>query len=177
MRKRKVQFLKVARLPRVNFSHRIAQYLVLTGLTFALLVGCKNESQSGKSASARPRIAYVTNGVASFWVIAKAGVESAAKQFNVDASVYMPAEGIAEQQRILQDLLVRGVDGIAISPIDPANEAPLIDEVATKAKVITHDSDAPQTKRLAYIGMDNYLAGRLEGPRPGTEAKDSSLLI
>ncbi len=31
------------------------------------------------------------------------------------------------------------------------------------ANFITQDSDAPNTHRLAYVGMDNYLAGRTCG--------------
>jgi len=63
----------------------------------------------------------------------------------------------------VQDLLTMGVDGIAISPIDPANQGDLINEAARSAKVVTHDSDAPDTDRLVYIGIDNYQAGRLCG--------------
>ena len=111
----------------------------------------------------KPRIAYVTNGVAAFWTIAQTGVHHAGRDFDVDVSVHMPAEGISDQKRIVEDLLTVGVDGIAISPIDPANQIDLINEAARYAQVVTHDSDAPGTDRLCYIGMDNYQAGRLCG--------------
>src|SRR3954462_14350415 len=111
----------------------------------------------------KPRVAYVTNGIASFWVIAKAGVKAGGEKYGAIATVYMPAEGIADQKRIIEDLLTRGVDGIAISPIDPANQSDLINQACEVTKVITHDSDAPGTKRLCYIGMDNYIAGRMCG--------------
>ncbi len=76
----------------------------------------------------------------------------------------MPQTGsVDEQQQILQDLLARGVDGIAISPIDPTNMTTLLDEVADRTLLITHDSDAPASKRLAYIGTDNVSAGRAAG--------------
>src|SRR5438552_13219157 len=111
----------------------------------------------------KPRVAYVTNGIASFWVIAEAGVKAGGEKYGAIANAYMPAEGIADQKRIIEDLLTRGVDGIDISPIDPANQADLIDQACEQTKVITHDSDAPGTKRLCYIGMDNYTAGRMCG--------------
>ncbi len=132
----------------------------LAGVT--LLIGgvtCSREAQD----SGKPRIAYVTNGVAAFWTIAQVGVEHAGRDFDADVSVHMPAEGISDQKRMVQDLLTVGVDGIAISPIDPANQVELINEAAKHAPVITHDSDAPGTDRLCYIGMDNYQAGRLCG--------------
>jgi ribose transport system substrate-binding protein len=34
-----------------------------------------------------------------------------------------------------------------------------LNEIGKKTNFITHDSDAPQTNRLAYIGMSNYEAG------------------
>ncbi len=120
-------------------------------------------SCAGDSDSSRIHLAYVTNGVTSFWQIARAGAEHAARDFDVSVTVQMPVEGISDQKRMVQDLLTVGVDGIAISPIDPANQKDLVDEAAANTIVITQDSDAPGTNRLCYIGMDNYLAGRMCG--------------
>lgn len=129
-------------------------------LIFVSLEACKGTQNNTNNA---PRIAFITNGVASFWTIAKAGADSAAKQLGVELSVHMPAEGIADQKRIVEDLLIRGVDGIAISPIDSVNQSSLLDQAASQTKLITQDNDAPNTARLAYIGTDNYLAGRMLG--------------
>lgn len=122
-----------------------------------LLVGC------GQSDSGKTKIAFVSNGVASFWTIAQQGVEKAGEDLGVDVSVHMPAEGISDQKRIIEDLVTRGVDGIAVSPIDPTNQTELLDQAAEQTNLITHDSDAPESKRLVYIGMDNYKAGRMCG--------------
>lgn len=136
---------------------------VLTRLTCVIcsivLLSCKHN----QSSSSEPHIAYITNGVASFWTIAKAGAEKAGKDLNVKVSVHMPAEGIADQKRILEDLMVRGVDGVAISLIDANNQTSFINDVASHTKVITQDADAPKANRLAYVGMDNYRAGRMVG--------------
>jgi ribose transport system substrate-binding protein len=101
--------------------------------------------------------------VASFWTIAKAGADAAGRELNSAVSVHMPSEGIADQKRIIEDLLIKGVDAIAISVIDSENQTPLINQAAAQTKVITQDADAPLSNRLAYIGMDNYEAGRLLG--------------
>ncbi|MDX1382840.1 MAG: substrate-binding domain-containing protein [Thermoanaerobaculia bacterium] len=129
----------------------------------------------------RPRVAYVTNGVASFWVIAEAGAKAAGAAVAVDVDVLMPAEGIADPKRVCiyggsyggyavlaglaftPDLYACGIDGIAVSPIDPANQTDLLDRIAQRTHLITQDSDAPASDRLLYIGMDNYDAGRLCG--------------
>ena len=48
----------------------------------------------------------------------------------------------------------------------------LLDRIAERTLLITHDSDAPESRRLAYVGVANYDAGRLCGElikkaRPG----------
>ena len=116
------------------------------------------DSQAGKK-----KIAYVTNGVDPFWDTAAAGVRAAEKAFGIECQVLMPPKGIVDQKRMIEGLLARGIDGIAISPIDARNQVDLINEAAARCPVITHDSDAPQSKRLCFVGMDNYKAGRAAG--------------
>jgi ribose transport system substrate-binding protein len=132
------------------------------------LSGCnRNEAGDGTAApgkaAKKPKIAYITNGVDPFWNTAAAGVRAAAKEFNVDADVHAPAKGIVDQKRIVESQLAAGVDGIAISPIDAKNQVDLINQACAVTKVITHDSDAPDSKRLCFVGMDNYKAGRAAG--------------
>lgn len=105
-------------------------------------------------------VAFVTNGIASFWDVAEKGAKDAATKFGVQVDVRMPPNGAEDQKRMLEDLLVSGVKGIAVSPIDPVNQHDLLENIASATKLITHDSDAPDTKRLCYVGMDNYTAGR-----------------
>jgi ribose transport system substrate-binding protein len=131
------------------------------------LTGCnKNDSQNTGGAAKpgkKPRIAFVSNCVDPFWNIAAAGVKAAAKDFDVDAEVLMPAKPLADQVRILETQMAAGVDGIAVSPVDAKNEVGLLNQVAATTKLITHDSDAPDSKRLCFVGMDNYKAGRAAG--------------
>jgi ribose transport system substrate-binding protein len=105
----------------------------------------------------------VTNGVDPFWNTAAAGVRAAEKEFGLECEVLMPPKGAVDQKRMIEGLLARGVDGIAISPVDAKNQVDLINEVAARCPVITHDSDAPDSKRLCFVGMDNYKAGRAAG--------------
>ena len=116
-----------------------------------------------KKPCAKPKLAFVTNGVADFWLIAQRGAEQAGVESGATVSVHMPAEGIADQKRIMEDLVAQGINGIAVSPIDPANELEILDQIAGHTLLITQDSDAPASARLAYIGLDNYDAGRLAG--------------
>jgi len=114
------------------------------------------------AAGAGPEYAFITNGVADFWTIGKAGAERAAAELGVRAAVIMPAS-ITDQTRKLEDLLTRGTAGIAISPINPANQGEVLAKAAAATNLITHDSDAPDSPRKVYIGMDNYEAGLICG--------------
>lgn len=131
------------------------------------LAGCaKHESPKPGAATAseakKPlKLAFVSNNSATFWTIARAGCEEAAKKLgNVSVDFRIPATGsAAEQRQILDDLVARGVDGIAVSPIDPANQTAFLDRIAGQTLLICHDSDAPASKRACYIGTDNFAAG------------------
>ncbi|QGJ69246.1 Monosaccharide ABC transporter substrate-binding protein, CUT2 family [Planctomycetales bacterium 10988] len=136
----------------------VAQRFALSFLFGCLvIIGCNSGSTSSI-----PSLAFVTNGDASFWVIAEKGVNAAGKEYNVQTQVIKPADG-ADQKQKVEDLLARGVDGIAISCIDPDNQTSLLNEAAATTNLITQDSDAPQSDRICYVGMDNYEAGRMCG--------------
>lgn len=119
---------------------------------------------AGAGDANKPKFAFVTNNVCDFWTLAAEGVKAAAAEQGVTANVYSPPKGTTEEQvRILEDLLAKGVQGIAVSPKDPANMQALLDRVAGQTLLVTQDSDAPQSQRLCFIGVDNYAAGRLCG--------------
>jgi ribose transport system substrate-binding protein len=133
--------------------------LLLPLACLALLTGgCKRDD-------GKPTVAFVTNCIDPFWVIAEKGAKDAAAdpKINVNVDVRMPPNGVHDQKRMVMELLTRGVSGIAISPIDPVNQSDLLNEIAAATNLITHDSDAPDSKRLCYVGMDNYDAGRMCG--------------
>lgn len=132
-------------------------------IVVALAVGQGCTSHKGSApGQATPSFAFITNGVADFWEHAEAGAQKAGKDLGVEVSVIMPTS-MTDQTRKIEDLLTRGTDGIAISPIDPANQGEILNKAAIATNLITHDSDAPQTNRLVYIGMDNYDAGLMCG--------------
>ncbi|HWX22198.1 MAG TPA: sugar-binding protein [Candidatus Binatia bacterium] len=116
---------------------------------------------SGAAAQKKLKLAFVSNNAANFWTIARRGCEEAEKQLgNVTVLFRIPSTGsAAEQQQILDDLLAAGVDGIAVSPVDPANETEALNKIAAQALLITQDSDAPNSKRVCYLGTDNIAAG------------------
>jgi len=150
---------------KLKLTRLVVLLMAVSLVTFA---GCADDNTSGGDSSTsggdgdKPSVAYVTNGVASFWVIAEKGAQDGAKEFDASVNVIMPKD-VEDQKRKCEDLLARGTDGIAISPIDSANQAQLLKQISELTTLITHDSDAPDSDRLCYIGMDNYTAGRMCG--------------
>jgi ribose transport system substrate-binding protein len=70
----------------------------------------------------------------------------------------------AEQARVVEDVIARGVDGIGISCNDPtACEDPINKAVEAGIPVMTWDSDSPDSQRFTYLGVDNYEGGRAAG--------------
>src|SRR6266566_825715 len=138
---------------------KLTTLITLVCLLFLLSgVAC----QQNKSAK---RLAFVTNNASDFWTIARKGTEKAAAELpDVTVEFRIPGNGTAaEQKGIIDDLLAKGINGIAISPKDPDNQTQLINDTARQALVITQDSDAPKSDRTCYIGTDNVAAGRQEG--------------
>jgi len=135
-------------------------------LTLLLLAGCSQPNSAPNApAATKRRIAFVTNNASDFWSIARKGTEKADTELdNVEVEFRIPADGTAaEQRRIVDDLLTKGVAGFAISPVDPANQIQMINDAAQKTLVITHDSDAAGSNRAVYIGTDNRAAGKQAG--------------
>jgi len=131
-------------------------------------IGCDKtmkEANAPGQAAQRQKVAFVTNNASDYWTIARKGTEKAAGELpNVDVEFKIDSDGTAaEQQRVVDDLLAKGIKGIAISPVDPANQTPMLNKAASQALVITQDSDAPNSNRSCYIGTDNTAAGRQAG--------------
>jgi ribose transport system substrate-binding protein len=133
---------------------------ILISLLILANVSCNRTSGAKKT-----RIAFITNNTSDFWTIARKGTEKAQAELpNVEIEFRINSEPTAAgQQRIVDDLLAKGVDGIAISPVDPQNQTQLINRAASQAVVFTQDSDAPNSNRACYIGTDNEAAGRQAG--------------
>ena len=141
---------------------------IVYGLVFGLLIAsavfigaCKQSGGGGK----RYKLAFVTNNASDFWTISRKGTEKAAAELpNVEIDFRIDSDGTAaEQQRIVDDLLAKGVNGFAISPIDPVNQTQMLNRAAQQSLVVTQDSDAPNSNRVCYIGTDNVGAGRQAG--------------
>jgi len=146
--------------------------LLLTALCVAALVsGCgKKEDSTTASAGGAPpakklKLAFVSNNAANFWSFARAGCDAAAKELgDVDVDFRITQDGSsAVQRQILDDLVAKGVDGVAVSVNDPDNQTDFLNKIAGQTLLVCCDSDAALSKRVAYIGTDNEAAGEEAG--------------
>lgn len=98
-----------------------------------------------------------------YFDLARDGCMAEAKKLgNVQCIYTGPVnEDAAAEVQTIQDLITRGVDGIAISVADAGSVARVIQRArAAGIPVITFDADAPDSARQAYVGTDNRALGR-----------------
>ncbi|MGJ4994239.1 sugar-binding protein [Bradyrhizobium sp. HKCCYLS3077] len=110
-------------------------------------------------------LAFVVNGASDFWKIAEAGVKKAQGElpdYNLQLK-YPEQAAAAVQQRMLDDLVAAGAAGIMVSAVDPKNQTEHLNKIAGQTVLFTTDSDAPQSKRIAYIGSSNTELGKDAG--------------
>jgi ribose transport system substrate-binding protein len=115
---------------------------------------------------AKMRVAFVSNNAHGFWTYAERGCEKAADEMGVELVFRRPeASSSVAQQNIINDLMVTGIKGLAISPNDATNLQDFLkNKVASKIPLVTQDNDVPDPSvRRCYIGTHNYRAGRAAG--------------
>lgn len=100
-----------------------------------------------------------------YWLQVETGMKEAALELGVRGEFLGPVQAdVVAQINILESLIAKRVDGIAVTPNDPTGIKSIIDRaIALGIPVITFDSDSPDSKRLCYVGTDNYYAGREAG--------------
>lgn len=110
-------------------------------------------------------LAFVVNGASDFWKIAEAGMKKAQGELpNYELQFKYPEQAAAAvQQRVMDDLVAAGAAGIMVSAVDPKNQTEHLNKVASQTVLFTTDSDAPQSKRVAYIGSSNTDLGKEAG--------------
>jgi ribose transport system substrate-binding protein len=137
-------------------------------VAFTLTVGVSSRSGPAAAradAGKKWKLAFVTNNASDFWTICRAGCNKAAEENpNIDVDFEILGDPTAAgQKRVIDDLLARGIDGIALSPVDPTNETPMLNDAAKQALIFCADSDAKDSDRTCYIGTNNEDAGKRAG--------------
>ncbi len=106
-----------------------------------------------------------------YWVSAHAGAIKAAQEENVDIIWNGPAteSDFSGELEIVENMINRHVDAIALAPIDRKALANSVDRAAAAGiPVIIWDSPVDSKNFVAQIATDNYAAGQLGADRMGT---------
>ena len=169
------------RMKRDNGAFKRWVMLSCCAALVALLSGCARQEQTALSPQVQPAApaqvqaegvtgglnreeVYYTVGMhinVPYWQMHKRGLEVAAGELGV-RWVFTGETGndAAKQMDIFNQVLEKQPAGILLSPINPDAMVPSIDRaIEMGIPVICIDTDAPKSKRLCYIGTDNYNSG------------------
>jgi len=149
----------------------------LFGISLVLLalgIGCnsKQEKPRAEAGSAvktvpqgtRLKLAFVPNAPTAFWNLAVHGLKRFENETGVHVELKYPPNGkVEEQNQILEDLASQGYQGVAVSVIAPDDQIREINRALERLNVITVDSDAPRSGRIAFVGPRQYDAGKAAG--------------
>jgi ribose transport system substrate-binding protein len=114
-----------------------------------------------------------------YWQAAGAGFSKAAEASKIRISFVGPQNYDPKAERdALDEAVQKKATGILLAVTDPTLLKDSIDKaVAAGIPVITIDSDAPASKRLFFIGTNNYQAGLTGGQRLAQELKGKGNVV
>jgi ABC-type sugar transport system substrate-binding protein len=114
------------------------------------------------SAVPLPRVLFVGNSNDANWRRTLAGAQDAAQQFGVELCAQAPADGNAleQQQVLLRGINVENYAAVALTPANPLMQSELINEMASRTKLITVGTEFENSKRLCHVGYCCVNAGR-----------------
>ncbi len=143
--------------------HNLVKAVMISaiGVLLALTSGCSRHDNSERY------ILVTVNTRLPYWKAAASGLAKAAAQYGVKMDVRGPEtyDPAAEAQELRNALALKPA-GLLVSVSDRSLMGPAIDEAVNAGiPVLTIDSDAPESKRLYFIGTNNMQAGVLGGKR------------
>jgi rhamnose transport system substrate-binding protein len=139
---------------------------IITGLLTLTLAACGNTGNSkpqesagsngNQGSSSTDTRTYFINPKSigpAYWAAAEKGAKQAETDLKVKVLFNAPTEADSSKQiNMIQDMLTRQVNGIGVSPNDAKAVGPVFKKAAGQdVKIVTWDSDAPDTDRQYYI--------------------------
>jgi len=138
-----------------------------TMLVTAMLAGVGAATLSGAMAADKVKIGFILKFPGGFFDILKAGGKTFADAHPDVEMLYAEAKSgtdIEGQIALIESMITQGVQGIAITPVDPAVATALDEAVAAGIKVVLMDNDIPTwAGKTALVATDNFAGGKLAG--------------
>jgi ribose transport system substrate-binding protein len=140
---------------------------IAAGFAVACSGSDSSNSTTGAPAQQKLRFAVIPKALdIPVFNYAKIGAERAAAQLgNVEILWNAPATADQlKQKEILESFITQRVDGIAISALNGDYLASTINRaIDAGIPVVTWDSDAPTSRRIAFYGVDDFKSGQIMG--------------
>lgn len=150
--------------------------ILLVAFAISLLSGC-----GGRHEATENYVLVATNTRIAYWQEAAQGLQSAARELGVKAEVVGPAtyDPKAEKEELLKVVHRQNApSGILVSAADPSVMRDAIDSAAAAGiPVITIDADSPMSKRLTFVGTNNYQVGQTGGEILAKELKGKGNVV
>jgi ribose transport system substrate-binding protein len=111
-----------------------------------------------------------------FWETVEAGAGDAAKELGVNIKWQgaLTETEIAEQKKIIENMVNLGVDGIALAPLNPkAMQKDVENAVAAGIPVVIFDSAVDGQAHTSYVATDNLAGGALGAKHLVAKLQDS----
>ena len=150
--------------PMLTICSLLMLFLVAT-------IGCSDEkvadSKNGDAGEKKLVIAAIPKSTGGeFWETVEQGARDAAKDLNVDLKWEgtLTETEIAEQNKIIENMINLGVDGMAVAPLNnKATAKSVASAVSTNIPVVVFDSALDGDKHTAFVATDNVAGGALGG--------------
>lgn len=125
-------------------------------------------------------IAYITNGNTNEgWTLINGGAKKAGSAPGIKFIELAAEKGeLSKQLAIVEDMITRKVDAIAIAPVDSKGIAPAVNKaMAAGIPVVAVDTGISGAKITSYVATDNIKAAMVQGKWTAEQIKDGDTVI
>ncbi len=143
----------------MKISRRVSIAALLAALPWMAIPAASAKDAKDITVAVIPKVAV------PFFDDCNTGASEASKAAGVNYQWVVPQNTQGSTQvKIIEELMAKKVDGIAISVNEPKSVERVIKQaVDSGIKVLTFDSDSPKSERSLYIGTNNGAAGETMG--------------
>jgi ribose transport system substrate-binding protein len=166
---------------------RLFSQLALVVIAAAVLTACgkKEEAVPAAAAPAAPAakevtVAYITNGNTNEgWTLINGGAKAAGAAPGVKFIELAAEKGeLSKQLAIVEDMITRKVNAIAIAPVDSKGIAPAINKaLAAGIAVVAVDTAIEGSEITSYVATDNVPAAKSQGDWAADQVGDTDTVI
>src|SRR3954454_282663 len=141
-------------------QRRRSRVLLVPAIVAALILIALGVAWKGGALRRTPKLVLVTSTENPYWDRVILGAQVAARQVGAELTVVRNKGDAQQQLQSVREAVDGGASGIAVSPVDPNTQTAALAAAASKVPLVTIDSDCPGSNRVAFVGTDNYFAGR-----------------